>query len=167
MWCVDGAGDAPRGEHSPAPGAGRMLVNLARASAQHLTTSRGPRDEALHASGALTVDSRWKKQSGVRNSRLKTQNSKLREARRLRSRDRRTARTGFTRAEVGGGSLLLVRRRAFGPVDSRASPIERAGSDHGRCGSQVGDVRAVSFAALLHAITFGAGRHSPVSVSVP
>jgi len=38
--------------------------NLARASAHHLTTSRGPRDEALRNSGAPTVGSEWRFQVG-------------------------------------------------------------------------------------------------------
>ena len=38
--------------------------NLAVASDRHLTTPRGPRDEALRASGAPTVGSRWRVQVG-------------------------------------------------------------------------------------------------------
>jgi len=52
--------------------------NLARASAHHLTTSRSPRDEALRNSATPTEGSERKVEAeGVRNSKLKTKNSKL------------------------------------------------------------------------------------------
>ena len=57
---------------------GPRYAAIWHANAHQLTTSRGPRDEALHTSGAPTEGSERKVEAeGVRNSKLKTKNSKL------------------------------------------------------------------------------------------
>jgi len=60
---------------------GPRYAAIWHANAHQLTTSRGPRDEALRDSGAPTVGSGWNKRSGVRNSDLKAKNSKLTQGR--------------------------------------------------------------------------------------
>jgi hypothetical protein len=85
--------------------------NLTVASDRQLTTSRGPRKEPLRNSTTPTHGSGWKTQPGVRNSKLKTKNSKLFRELMGTSRLRQLAQLNISLCPLCASVVLRVRGR--------------------------------------------------------